>query len=243
MEILVVGDTHGNAEWVHDVVIPRAVEAGVSKILQVGDFGFVWPSPNYPRRLDTLSKALDRVGIDLHFLPGNHEDYDKLDALAASTPQTRSPEGHIPLRSRLFYTGKVSAWSWNGRRCTVVGGATSIDRHLRTPGKSWWPQEALTSEEADAARALRRTEVLFTHDCPVSHPFRLLPDADSLSHRQRITDVARVLRPQVWFHGHYHAFAQYPFVHESGVCEVTSLDRDTTSSWANTEVLTLTSLA
>ncbi len=225
MVVLVVGDTHGNAEWVHDVVIPRAVEAGASKILQVGDFGFVWPAPNYTRGLDKLNRVLDKVGIDLHFLPGNHEDYPKLELLTARS-RGISPEGHFPFRPRVFYTGKVSAWSWNGRRCVVVGGATSIDRRFREPGKSWWPQEALTAEETTAALALRRTEVLFTHDCPSYHPFSLMPDIDSNAHRQVITRIARELRPQVWFHGHYHRYAKYEFMHDKGVCEVTSLDCD-----------------
>lgn len=239
MYVLVVGDTHGNAEWTHEVVIPRAVEVGATKILQVGDFGFIWPSPNYTRGLDRLNKVLDRAGIDLHFLPGNHEDYDKLELLSARARGV-SPEGHIPFRSRLFYTGKVSAWSWNGRRCAAVGGATSIDRQWREPGKSWWPQEALTPEEAAAAVALRRTEVLFTHDAPTQHPFEFLtPDPDSTAHRQVITDVARTLRPQAWFHGHYHAYAKYPFVHDLGCCEVTALNCDGTDVDVSTAVLAL----
>lgn len=239
MRILVVGDVHGNVAWVHNVVIPRAQAVGASKIVQVGDFGFVWPGlPHYSTRLDKLSGALEEAGIDLHFLPGNHEDFDQLELLT-DRAEGFSPEGHVRLRPRLFYTGKVASWEWSGVRCAAVGGATSIDRQWRVIGESWWPQEALTEAEAARARALAPVEVLFAHDAPTQHPFALKLDPDSQAHRQRITDVARALRPGVWFHGHYHQFAEYSFRHADGHAQVIGLDYDG-STWArNTAVLDL----
>lgn len=241
MKILVVGDTHGNFDWLCNSVLPYAQRVGASKIVQVGDFGFIWPVPNYLRTLDRLNRALERAGVDLHFLPGNHEDHPKLELLS-SRQRAVSVEGHVPLRPRIFYTGKVSSWTWNGRRCVAVGGATSIDRVLRVPGKSWWPEEALTAEEAAAAKSFRGAEVLFTHDCPLQHPFRLVPDADSQAHRALVTDVARALRPQVWFHGHYHQHAKYDFKHDRGSCEVTGLDCDGSEVLFGTAVLQLPSV-
>jgi len=242
MYVLLEGDAHGDMEWFHDVVLRRAIDANATKIVQLGDFGFVWPRPNYGRTLDKMNRLLDRANIDLHFLPGNHEDFDKLELLTARKSNTVSPEGHIPFRPRIFYTGKVSAWTWAGHRFAAVGGATSIDKHWRVPGESWWPQEALTPAEAAAARALGRTEVLLTHDAPTSVPFRLQPDADSTAHRQVMTDIARVLKPQVWFHGHYHQYEKYPFVHDAGVCEVTSLDCNGSPWSRGTELLVLPGL-
>lgn len=237
MRVLVVGDTHGNLDWMCGVVLPHAQEAGADKIVQVGDFGFVWPGET-ERGLRELSLALEEAEIDLHFLPGNHEDFDQLELLT-SRAEDFSSEGHVQLRPRVFYTGKVSAWEWAGVRCAAVGGATSIDRQWRVPGESWWPQEALTAEEAVAAKALGQVEVLFAHDAPVQNPFSLIPDPDSLAHRQLITDVARVLRPEVWFHGHYHRFAQYSFGHSEGCAEVVGLDCDATSWSRNMALLSL----
>jgi hypothetical protein len=239
MTVLVVGDSHGNVDWMLDIVIPYAVEVKASKIVQVGDFGFIWPDSDYSRTLTRLNYRLDNRAIDLHFLPGNHEDHDKLERLASRQPAV-SPEGHVPLRPRIFYTGKVSSWVWAGRRLAAVGGATSPDRLQRVAGQSWWPQEALSPAEAQRAVTMRRTEVLFTHDAPTLNPFSLPPDADALAHRQLITDVARVLRPTAWFHGHYHQFVRYTFVHDIGVCEVMSLDRDGSLPDVGTAVLHLT---
>lgn len=238
--VLVVGDTHGNMSWLHDVVIPHAVRTGVSKILQVGDFGFVWDG-NAKRHLDKLNRILGRHDLDFHFLPGNHENYDMLEDLAASV-EDRSPEGHIPFRERVFYTGKVSSWTWAGRRCAAVGGATSIDRRYRVPYRSWWPEEALSPEEAVAARALGKVDVLFAHDSPSQVPFVLLPDPDSTAHRQVMTDVGRALRPSKWFHGHYHVRAEYSFMHDDGYADVVSLDRDGSEPEFGMQVLKLSEL-
>lgn len=225
MRILVVGDVHGNFNWVVDVVIPRAVQVGADKIMQVGDFGFVWPRSSQERDLDGLGTALAEAGIDMHFLPGNHEDFDRLEELQAAACAF-SPEGHVQLRPRLYYTGKTAVWEWEGVRFAAVGGATSFDRRFRVLRESWWPQEALTASEAAEARGFGRVGVLFSHDCPVYNPFSLSSDPAGMAHRQLLSDTARVLCPKVWFHGHHHQFQEYSFEHGATSGRVVSLDCD-----------------
>jgi DNA repair exonuclease SbcCD nuclease subunit len=238
MRALIVGDTHGNARWFYNVVLRAAVERNVQKIVQVGDFGYIWPETNYEFTLDKMNRLLCDAEIDLHFLPGNHDDFDALERMTAEE-SSRSPEGHVPLRDRVFYTGKVSAWEWGGQRLAAVGGATSIDRRWRVAGKSWWPQEALTDAEQAAAEALGHVQVLLSHDAPSHNPFSLEPDADSAVHRRRMTEIGRALRPLVWFHGHYHRSVEYTFNHDEGVARVVSLDMDGTTLDGNTSLLRL----
>jgi hypothetical protein len=197
--------------------------------------GFVWPTPNYLYGLDKMSRVLDRLGIDLHFLPGNHEDHTKLELLTRRA-KLFSTEGHAQFRPRLFYTGRVSTWVWGGRRMAAVGGATSIDkenrlRYKRETGTDiWWPQEVLSPEEIGQARDIGWADVLFTHDAPVLNPFKLKEDFDSHVYRQMINSVGLALRPKLWFHGHYHESASYSFRHDDGFCEVRSLGRDNQAS-------------
>lgn len=231
MKLAIVGDTHGNMSWVCNDVIPYAVKHGVDKIVQVGDFGFVWPDADYPRNLHKLNRVLDRAGLDMHFLPGNHEDHHKLLAHANASPT--SPEGHHRLRSRIFYTGRVAAWSWAGCRIAVVGGAVSIDRDYRqryqrrTGTAIWWREEQLTPTELATAAALDPVDVLLTHDAPTGFPTDgLKEDLDSTAYRQAMTTVGRALQPRLWFHGHYHVRLIYPFRHDGGECEVHALDCD-----------------
>lgn len=114
-----------------------------------------------------------------------------------------------------------------GKRLGPVSGAVSIDRHLRVSGKSWWFQESLTEKEAQAAKQMGKVDYLFTHDCPSIHPFesmfKMVPDPASQAHRQRVTDVAKVLDPVLWFHGHMHRYAEYSFGPD---CTVYALDCD-----------------
>lgn len=244
MKILVVGDLHANARYLYERVIPHAVSMECEKIVQVGDMGFVWPSSNYLYGLDKMSRVLDNNGLDLHFLPGNHEDHTKLELLARHA-KALSPEGHYQLRPRLFYTGRVSSWSWAGQRMAAVGGAVSIDKESRLRTKRvtgtdiWWPQEVLSAEEIQAASQLGEVDVLFTHDAPVQNPFKLKQDLESHIYRQAISTVGFALQPKVWFHGHYHESATYPFRHPGGWCKVMGLGRDRSPLGESTSVLQL----
>lgn len=245
--ILVVGDTHGNAAYLQNTVLPSAARAGVCKVVQVGDFGYVFPgmAPDNPRVLQKLSKVCAHFDLDLHFLPGNHEDYDSLNAYEEKIAE-RSPEGHVPLAERVFYTGKVSRWDWFGQRFAAVGGAVSIDKayradHLKRTGtRIWWPDEELKRSELDRALQLAEqgpVDVLFTHDAPSYNPFRLIPDLDSAMHRQLMDQVGRAYRPKLWFHGHYHQPVEYTFEHDLGTAAVYGLDCDGAPVDSSTQLL------
>lgn len=237
VKILVLGDLHNNYDWFVVRVLPYALKHKVDKIMQVGDCGLIWGSVG---ALDRVSKALVAADLDMHFLPGNHEDHDYLEELCIDADL--SPEGHFRLAPRVLYTGRVCAWEWAGRRCAAVGGATSIDREWRVPGESWWPQEALTAEEAEVAKTIGTVEILFTHDAPTQNPFSLRVDHDSLAHRQLVTDVARVLRPRNWYHGHYHTPATYTFDHADGYAIVVSLGCDDSPMRFSSSILDLNSV-
>lgn len=246
LRILVVGDTHGHAGWLQNTVIPHAAQVGASKIVQVGDFGFVFPgmAPGVTSVLPKLNKVCARYGVDLHFLPGNHEDHDTLKMYEEMVPE-RSEEGHVPLADRVFYTGRVSSWRWGGQRFAAVGGAVSIDKayrteYYRTTGTQiWWATEELSEAEVARACTLDPVDVLFTHDAPTYNPFNLIPDLDGSRHREYMTRVGRALQPLWWFHGHHHRSEVYPFRHDSGEAEVRSLGRDGAELAESTELLSV----
>ncbi|RZT87437.1 calcineurin-like phosphoesterase family protein [Pseudonocardia sediminis] len=246
MKIAVVGDTHGNMTWLRNDVIPYARDSGCDLILQVGDFGFVWPQGAYENQVSKLNRLLDGAGLRLLFLPGNHEDHAKL-ARFTETAKVND-DGHYVLRSQIAYTGRVSSWVWEGRRLAAVGGAVSIDREWRvqqqrrSPRRTaiWWPEEVLSPEEVDEAKAFGTVDVLFTHDGPSDFPEGgLKPDLDSTANRQRMTDIGRALRPRIWFHGHYHQRVTYGFRHDYGTCAVHCLDCDYSPRSKGVEILDL----
>lgn len=238
MRILAVGDTHGQLNWMDRQVIPVALDNNCTRIMQVGDFGFVLRNSTDAARteLGLLSELLVEAKLDLTFLPGNHENHPALQALASHGPL--GPEGHAQVRPRIHYTGRVSAWTWDGIRFAAVGGAASIDKPRLTPGVDWWEEELLTEAEATYAKTLGPVDGLFTHDSPPCIPMNIYADhIEGVIHRQRIGDVAQALRPKRWWHGHYHRHLRYPFHYPGGVCAVTALDRDGTYSLRSMAVI------
>ena len=196
MRVLVVGDTHGDMAWVANTVIPLAVRADCSRIMQLGDFGFAFTNDLGRARaeLATLSALLMDAKVDLTFLPGNHEHYPMLRQLARLSTQCAriSPEGHCEISRRVFYTGRTSAWRWAGVRCASLGGAVSIDKADRKPGFDWFPEEELSEEDAQRALRFGMVDVLFSHDGPANVPFDFLIDHEgSEIHRQRVGEVVK----------------------------------------------------
>lgn len=222
-KILVAGDWHGSHPWAKKIIEAASAEE-IDKIIQVGDFG-VWPGKSGEEYLDILSRALVKQNVKLYFVPGNHEDFNQID----EWNRTIEPDinGHRKIRDNLFYAGKVNAWTWEGKRFASVGGAVSIDRQWRKENETWWPQEQLTALEETKAKDLGKVDYLFTHDAPVDVPLSYLKkDEDSQAHRYTMTKIGRALRPNLWFHGHYHRKMEYSFYHDDGETNVFGLDAD-----------------
>lgn len=215
MKLFILGDTHGNTGWGQSMV-KRAAELRCDAIVQVGDFG-IWPGPDGDKFLRKLNKTLSEHDLPLFFVDGNHEDFPKLERMRRGDGMSAlvMPNGQSnDVLTYIVHVPRGYVWSWSGRRLMGLGGAVSIDRQWRKPGKSWWPQEQLTDEQAEAAcKAIDGPiDVLFTHDAPTNVPMPgMKEDIDSTAHRQRVTAVARVAQPSLWFHGHYHRAMDYEF--------------------------------
>jgi hypothetical protein len=221
MLVMVLGDLHGDTRAGLSA-IREAHALGVQHIIQVGDFGY-WPHfTDGVTFLDDLEWALEDTGIMLHWLDGNHENFDAIEAAVKNYPNDGM--GRVWIRTHIRYCSRGANWKWDGKRFMTVGGAVSIDKKRRLNDEAghrgrgartlWWPQEQLT--EGELFLASRRAEqlaqrgepvdYLFTHDCPTNAPFkgRLKPDEDSHAHRQKMDRLGKVVKPKVWFHGHMH---------------------------------------
>jgi hypothetical protein len=243
--IMLCGDWHGNTR--HGIkMIGLAEELGLRKIIQLGDFGIWTHDESGVKYLDILNEALRLRGIKIYFVPGNHENWDHIAWWMENHPRTNA--GHVYVRSHILMVPKFLAWTWNDKRFAGVGGATSIDRKYRTPGTSWWAGEQLTDDDVRTISytpGMHDIDYLLTHDAPttVPHP-QLKVDLDSQTHRQRMDEVGKMLRPRQWFHGHYHKYMPYyPFPMYDAFSHVWGLDMDGEYySWGvldtNTDVFT-----
>jgi calcineurin-like phosphoesterase family protein len=241
---MLLGDVHGNLAYMARTVLPYARRHEVRQIVQLGDFGFPWPGAD-PADMHHLDRLLHANHTDLLFLPGNHDYHPELARLAAVAPV--NGDGHFQLTQHIYYTGRMSRWTWDETSFAAVGGATSTDREYRIKHNiGWWPQETLSDAEVDQAIQLGEAgpvDVLLTHDCPPSHPFdKLIPsfkseDVHSALHRQSMGRIGAALRPRFWYHGHYHWPAHYLFAHRRGRCDVWALDRDNEPVRAATAII------
>lgn len=236
-KVLVVGDTHGAVAWMRNRVIPHAIRMGCQRIFQVGDFGFVWDNDfvAVDRELGRLDIMLARAGLTLHFLPGKNDNHKMLAALAAKSRTNR--EGHYVLRPAIYYTGRVSSWTWRNIRFAAVGGAVGVDSD---PVRGVPHPAMLTQEEVFAAEQIGPVDVLFSHDAPTEMPTLALRLHVPTTHsRETMSRIGWALQPRMWTHGRYHRSLTYQFRHRAGLCAVRGLDMDGSQLTESTAVLDL----
>lgn len=204
MRIMVVGDTHGDKDAI-EYKAKFAQALGVTHMLIVGDFG-LWVGFEGVKFLDDVNEIARKYNIHVFALPGNHENHDLWTHLLNIGLPTSS--GFTYVRDRLLLSPKVHNWKWGKKRFFICGGAVSIDKQWRIPGKSWWDNEEFTHEDLRSVERYKGPPIdfLFTHDCSDYTQFknRIKPDFESQQNRQRIDRAIKVLRPAFHFHGHMH---------------------------------------
>lgn len=204
VRMLIAGDTHGEIR--HIAYKARiAQQLGCDRMIIVGDFG-MWPGHDGVRFLDAVNMVAHEYNMFVFALPGNHEDHDQWDKWLSMGMPTSS--GFTYIRDRLLISPKVHTWKWGQRRFAICGGAVSIDKSMRTEGKSWWKNETFSEDNLISVMKYKGPPVdyLFTHDCSDHTKWRnrLKPDFESQLNRQRIDKAIATLKPRMHFHGHMH---------------------------------------
>ena len=207
--ILLVGDSHGDLEWML-AVLDFAHERGIKKIVQLGDFGFYFvpDSKEDALKREALSIRLRSHGQELYVVPGNHDNYDEIErrgALRGDQP--------VAMFERCIFFPRGYAWNWGGKRFLALGGAFSIDLDRRTVGINWWDQETITMRDVELACEKGKVDILLSHDSPPNplldeylNSFTLGYRLDTASrhNRKALEAVVEATRPSEVFHGHYH---------------------------------------
>jgi Icc-related predicted phosphoesterase len=199
--IAFAGDWHGNTLW-GVACVEHAAERGVEAIVHVGDFGYDYSA----RFVGGLTNALNRAGIPLLFVDGNHEDHPLLGSYPIRGNMLRE------VSEMIWHIPRGMRWQWAGLEFLGCGGAHSVDRRWREPGTSWWKEEAITG--GDVARCVEGgpADVLVSHDCPTGVPipglggggFPAEEIALAEEHRGVLRRIVDRVRPRLIVHGHYH---------------------------------------
>jgi hypothetical protein len=214
---LVFGDLHGRILPAFGLALAwqRAHDEPLAGLLQVGDLGYF---PDHTRLDKATRRHAERDPMELGasliaersaeadavfaaadlpealwFIPGNHEDYEALQALQHGSGSTATD---FPVD----YYGRI--------RCLRDGTVAELPGGLRVGGL-WGiddkaPNHRLTAPRADRIKphsalklACAAFDVLLTHDSPRDAMFQGSGSDD-------ITTVIRLARPAFAFFGHYH---------------------------------------
>ena len=187
MKCLILGDIHG--DWfAADKVIHYATNAhkDITHIIQVGDFGYGFPGTN---------PWEPKTSLPIHWLRGNHDNIELLNA------------EEFDWGPNLIYQKDNSLLTIDGYNLLFMGGATSIDKAYRTPGRSWWPEETVNMAAVRAAiERPEKIDCVFSHD--TCHDFKYIEHTlpDGVGDRQALQVLHDYLKPKFWFHGHWHDF-------------------------------------
>lgn len=204
--VAVCGDWHGNVGWLRTIAPAiRALAPDVQTVLQLGDW---WTDPAVSDRIfrDT---GIERVLVTL----GNHEPWPLV-----SRALDAHPGDAVRVGSCTWLLPRPFRFEIHGRQFLSLGGASSVDRAWRTPGRDWWPNEAITDEHVAEAIAGGSADVMVSHESPEGTPVRTVQEVlrtnpngfpqealrESAASRMRVARVWNAVRPAILLHGHMH---------------------------------------
>lgn len=210
MKIGLLGDTHANYAWLM-YALNKFNREGVTTILQLGDFG-IWPGEQNVGLMNRVNILLRNYHQKLYVVPGNHEDYDQINALPVQD------DGWQRFRERILLAPRGHRWEWDGVSFVALGGAPSVDRayRLKTAAKSWWPEEAITDEDVQKVIDGGYADVMVCHDAPrgvqeierriAGNPNGFTPEdlEYAAEGRALLTRAFKEVAPSLLLHGHYH---------------------------------------
>lgn len=199
-----VGDIHGGLSHVVDID-RAAIEAGVRTVVQVGDFGILWPGTGMPiRRYFEKRDRQGRPGPRWITCGGNHENWKRWFELQ----REQGDPTLVELAPGCFFAQRGSVHTIDEKKHLFLGGAESIDKHMRVENTTWWSDETPSYQEfSDFFQLLdeESPEVVVTHDAPLRVPLQkrdrdVYPTPRSLESAISMSTH----KPARWYFGHHH---------------------------------------
>lgn len=214
-KIFITGDTHGDVDF-EKIINFASLHNELTKqdyVIILGDFGVPWKTPwdgHFKKQDKRLLEQYKEFPFTTLFVDGNHENFNALkqfpcDEWKGGKVQFLNDSVIHLCRSQIFYI--------NGYKFFTLGGAESIDKEFRIPGKSWWREESITYADLDMAAdklALNdfKVDFILTHEMPASiyeKYFLFMHDRWSVSGTSRALDnIYNSTEYKYWFFGHHH---------------------------------------
>lgn len=218
-KIALAGDWHGELQW-QKAALHTLGKLGIKNILHAGDYGLGWPKI-WPDFVNSAESVLRKYDMYLWVTPGNHENWDYINS--------REYDGGVHWMTKhaaILERNALIEFAYGGDKSRLIhslGGAPSIDFHMRTQGISWWKDEVLTYGDVIRAREIGEThdiDIMVTHDAPDGGTQAVQDIIDIPPHlsmfsveglryaaegRAMMNHAVAGIKPKVFVHGHFHA--------------------------------------
>lgn len=139
---------------------------------------------------------------------GNHENFDYMETF----PTIEWNGGKVTkLADNILWLRRGEVYDIWGFKFFVFGGAYSIDKEQRVPGKSWWHKEIPTNDEFENAinnleRHKWEVDFVITHTCPhnetATFTTNLVRIEDPVGYM--LQEIKDRLNFKKWYFGHFH---------------------------------------
>lgn len=159
MAVYVTGDCHQDMRKIY--AFADKMELGPDDyVIVLGDMGIFWRHDKADAKV-IIKDFEARYNFNLYFVDGNHENFKILNSLE----EDENHMGYVSEHIRHLKRGR--RYNIGGKDILAIGGADSIDKFRRTPGLSWWEEEAITDEDVNRIDPGHYDYVL-SHTCPLS---------------------------------------------------------------------------
>lgn len=208
--LYVTGDTHGDLDFQKILDWTEATKLNKDKdyLVILGDFGYVWANKRDIHEKEKLD-FISRLPFTTLFIDGNHENHSRLNAMRVVN--FMGGKAHKVYES-IYHLMRGQVYEIAGKRIFTFGGASSIDKHLRTDGVSWWKEEEFNYRESNTAydnlnKINWEVDYVLTHSAPLSIRDKLF-EGNNLykpSATERLLEaILRNIKFKRWYFGHYH---------------------------------------
>ncbi len=220
MNVYVCGDTHIPTDINKLSIRYWEIQKYLCKddlVISLGDCGLLWEQEWSKEEL-WWAKWLTAKNFTVCFLDGNHENFDRINALeVVDFHGGKAGKVFSDENGTIYHLKRGEIYEFGDKKVFTFGGALSVDKEHRTTGISWWEQELPNYAECDYALSnLEKhnysVDYVLTHTCPASIVKSMNFD---LFEGERFTDpCAKFLNVidertsfRQWHFGHFHTSA------------------------------------